>query len=110
MPLSNFKMSSIGKVLNLTYEERRTVREHISLVKKLFIISEKYVVTVSLFLNFEHLQYTATKNPIYIFLFWELRGLGPSFNIHVSVSDLYNPRFGPHIFLQQNRQIHRGNI
>jgi hypothetical protein len=44
MPLSNFKMSSIGKVLNLTYEERRTVREHITLVKKFFIILEKYVV------------------------------------------------------------------
>jgi hypothetical protein len=26
------------------------------------------------------------------------------------VSDLYIPRIGPHIFLQQNRQIIRGNI
>jgi hypothetical protein len=34
----------------------------------------------------------------------ELRGLSPNFNIHVSVSDLYIPRIGPHIFLQQNRQ------
>ncbi len=26
------------------------------------------------------------ENPIYVFLFWELRGLSPSFHIHVSVS------------------------
>ncbi len=31
-------------------------------------------------------------------------------HIHVSVSDLYIPRIGPHIFLQQNRQTSRGNI
>ncbi len=29
------------------------------------------------------------ENPIYVFLFWELRGLSPNFHIHVSVSDLY---------------------
>jgi hypothetical protein len=44
------------------------------------------------------------ENPIYVFLFWELHGLSPNFHIHVSVSDLYIPRIGPHIFLQQNRQ------
>ncbi len=33
----------------------------------------------------------------YIFLSWELRGLSPNFHIHVSVSDLYIPRIGPHI-------------
>jgi hypothetical protein len=37
----------------------------------------------------------SNENPIYVFLFWELRGLSP--NIHVSVSDLYNSRIGPHI-------------
>ncbi len=36
-------------------------------------------------------------NSAYIFLFWELRGLSPNFHIHVSVSDLYIPRTGPHI-------------
>jgi hypothetical protein len=41
---------------------------------------------------------------IYVFLFWELRGLSPNFHIHVTVSDLYIPRIGPHISLQQNRQ------
>jgi hypothetical protein len=44
------------------------------------------------------------------FLYWELHGLSPNFHIHVSVSDLYIPRIDPHIFLQQNRQIDRGNI
>ncbi len=33
-------------------------------------------------------------NPVYAFLFWELRG---QFHIHLSVSDLYSPRIGPHI-------------
>jgi hypothetical protein len=36
-------------------------------------------------------------NSVYMFLFWELRGLSPNFHIHVSVSDLYIPRIGPHI-------------
>ncbi len=31
----------------------------------------------------------------------------PIFHIHVYVSDLYIPRIGPHIFLQQNRQTYR---
>ncbi len=31
----------------------------------------------------------------------ELRGLSPNFHIHVSVSDLYIPRIGPHIFLSR---------
>jgi hypothetical protein len=35
-------------------------------------------------------------NSVYIFLFWELRGLSPNFHIHVSVSDLYISRIGPH--------------
>ncbi len=29
------------------------------------------------------------ENPIYVFLFCELRGLSPNFHIHVSMSDLY---------------------
>jgi hypothetical protein len=33
----------------------------------------------------------------YVFLFWELRWLSTNFHIHVSVSDLYIPRIGPHI-------------
>ncbi len=46
---------------------------------------------------------------IYVFPEKELRGLSPNVHIHVSVSDLYIPTFGPLIFLQQNRQTDRGN-
>ncbi len=48
--------------------------------------------------------------PIYVFPEEELHGLSPNFHIHVSVSNLYIPRIGPHIFLQQNRQTDHGNI
>jgi hypothetical protein len=40
------------------------------------------------------------ENPIYVSPEKELHGLSPNFHIHVSVSDLYIPRIGPHIFLQ----------
>jgi hypothetical protein len=36
------------------------------------------------------------ENPIYVFLFWELRGLSPNFPI-LSVSDSYIPRISSHI-------------
>jgi hypothetical protein len=49
------------------------------------------------------------ENPIYVFLFWELRGLSPNFHIHVSMSDLYIPQDRSTYFLKQNRQIDRGN-
>jgi hypothetical protein len=43
---------------------------------------------------------------VYIFLFWELRGLSPNFHVHVSVIDLYNPRIGPHnSFSRKGRPI-----
>jgi hypothetical protein len=48
------------------------------------------------------------ENPIFVFLSWELRGLSPNSHIYVSVSDLYIPRIGPHISLQQNRQTDPG--
>jgi hypothetical protein len=59
---------------------------------------------------FSSAQVQSNENPIYVFLFWELHGLSPNFHIHVSVSDLYIPRIGPHISLQQNRQTDPGNI
>ncbi len=49
------------------------------------------------------------ENLIYVFLYWELRGLNPNF-IHVSVSDLYIPRIGLPIWLQPNRQTDPGNF
>jgi hypothetical protein len=46
----------------------------------------------------------------FMYSFLEIvRGLSPNFHIHVSVSDLYIPRIGPHIWLQQNRQTDPGN-
>jgi hypothetical protein len=35
------------------------------------------------------------ENPIYVFPEKELRGLSPSFHIHVSERDFYTPRIGP---------------
>jgi hypothetical protein len=49
------------------------------------------------------------KNQIYVFPEKELRGLSPNSYIHLSVSDLYISRTGPHIWLQQNRQTDPGN-
>jgi hypothetical protein len=40
----------------------------------------------------------------------KLRGLSPSFCIHISVSDLYIPTIGLPIWLQQNRWTDPGNI
>ncbi len=45
------------------------------------------------------------ENSIYVFLYWELRGLSLNFQIHVSLSDLYIPRIGPYIF--SSRITHR---
>ncbi len=47
------------------------------------------------------------ENPIYVFLFWKLRGLSPNFHIHVSVIDLYISRIGPHI---SSRRISRSIV
>jgi len=55
-------------------------------------------------------QLHCKENPIYVFLFWKLHRLSPNFHIHVSASDLYIPRIGPHISLQQKRQNDPGNI
>jgi hypothetical protein len=58
-----------------------------------------------------YINYTyCNKNPICVFSGKELSGLSPNFHIYVSVGDLYIPRIGPPIFLQQSRQTDRGNI
>ncbi len=54
--------------------------------------------------EFKPVVYTATAIPF--FLFWELRGISPNFHIHVSVSDLYIPRIGPHISSSRNMGIY----
>ncbi len=50
------------------------------------------------------------ENPIYVFLFLELRGLSPNVHIHVPVSDLYIPRIGPHISCSIIGRPINGNI
>jgi hypothetical protein len=45
---------------------------------------------------------------IYMFPEKELRGLSPNFHIHVYVSDLFIPTFGPPIFLQKKGRLIRG--
>jgi hypothetical protein len=45
-----------------------------------------------------------------MFSFSGIADLSPNFHIHVSMNDLYIPRIGPHISLQQNRQTNPGNI
>ncbi len=67
---------------------------------------EFYTIKIYLVSKDEH----CNENPIYVFLDKEWRGLSPQLHIHVSASDLYIPRIGPHIFLQQNRQTNPGNI
>ncbi len=47
---------------------------------------------------------------MYVFPEMKLRGLVPNSYIHVSVSDLYIPRIGLPIWLQQNRQTNPGNV
>jgi hypothetical protein len=51
----------------------------------------------SLFLPISPSPLHCNESPIYVFLFWELCGLCPSFHIHVSVSDLYIPTGSVHI-------------
>jgi hypothetical protein len=51
-----------------------------------------------------------SKNPIYVFPEMKLRGFIPNSYNHVSVSNLYIPRDGLPIWLQQNRQADLGNI
>jgi hypothetical protein len=56
------------------------------------------------------LQVHCTESPINVFPEIKLRGLVPNSYIHVSVRDLYIPRIGLPIWLQQNRQTHPWNI
>jgi hypothetical protein len=56
------------------------------------------------------LKVHCNENSIYVFIFWELRGLSPNFHIHVYVSDLYTPRIGLPILLQENMWTDSGNI
>jgi hypothetical protein len=56
------------------------------------------------FLLFRRLVH-CTENQIYVFSEMKLRGLVTNSYIHVSVSDLYIPRIGLPIWLQQTGNI-----
>jgi hypothetical protein len=56
------------------------------------------------------LQRHNTENSRQIFPEKELWGLCPNFHIHVSVSDLYIPRIGLPILLQENMWTDLGDI
>jgi hypothetical protein len=61
--------------------------------------------------NLAHtLQRHCTENAKQIFPEIKLRGLVPNSYIHVSVSDLYIPKIGLPILLQQKRSTDRGNV
>ncbi len=74
------------------------------------VSSRQAATVVSIIVELSHFLMHCNENPIYVFSENELRGLSPNFHIHVSVSDLYIPRIGPHIFPPQDRQTDRGNI
>ncbi len=63
-------------------------------------------------MNTEHVNPSphCTENPIYLIPAIKLRGLIPNTYIHVSVINIYIPRNGLPIWLQQNRQTDPGNI
>jgi hypothetical protein len=56
------------------------------------------------------LQRLNTENSKQMFPVKKLRGPSPNFHIYVSVSDLYIPRIGPPILLQENMRTYPGNI
>jgi hypothetical protein len=56
------------------------------------------------------LRLHCNENPIYVFPEKELRGLSPNFHIFVSVGDVYIPRIGLPILLQENMWTDPGNI
>ncbi len=64
--------------------------------------SESETVDAKRGFNLQYSTLHCNGNSVYIFLSWELRGLSPNFHIHVSVSDLYIPRIGPHISTSRN--------
>ncbi len=76
----------------------------------MFIYRPQYILWTVVQHNLDTMKQHCKENPIYVFLFWDLRGLSHNFHIHVYVSDLYIPRISPHISLQKNGQREPGNI
>ncbi len=64
------------------------------------LLSENNKIEFS-YLNYPHTERTNTENSKQKYPEKELRGHNPNFHIHVSVSDLYNPRIDLPILLQE---------
>ncbi len=79
---------------------------------QLHVLFEGYISSIHICIikNIINIYVHCKENPVYAFLFWELHSLSPNFHIHVSASDLYIPRIGPHISLQKNMQTDPVNI
>ncbi len=67
---------------------------------------QKYEWVMGMYFLYTH----CTENPIFAFPKMKLRGLLPNSYIHAFVSDLYIPRIGLPIWLQQNMQTDPGII
>ncbi len=87
-------------------------RENISTFHILPSIHSNQPILLTLFCHLYPLYACTHCKEISIYLFpeKELRDLSPNLHIRVSVIDLYNPKIGPSIFLQQTRQTDCGNI
>jgi hypothetical protein len=88
--------------------EGERVREEERLLLRKEKIAFTMIVT-SLLTLYRKSHLCSPKKGIYVFP-EKGRGLSPNSYIHVSVSDLYIPRIGPHIWLQQKRQTDPRNI
>ncbi len=110
---SFFKAHAVLKLETGLYHHIDSQFRYACYIKTIFLEIQYFGKWVSNYgrLTVFHLAYTATKIPFMCSPEKELRGLSQSsFHIYVSVNNLFIPRIGPHIFLQQNRQTDPGNV
>jgi hypothetical protein len=74
-----------------------------------YICSYTYFITTSCVYGSGSFDVSRDENRLYQNRIYVFPVLIPTF-MYVCVSDLYIPRIGPHIWLQQNRQTDLGNI
>jgi hypothetical protein len=106
---SNAPASASRDLLQLTYPQCPTIsfitKSELRLFNEPVLISHNGTQLFTLFVASASAALQG-KSHLCI-LFWELRGLSPNFHIHVSVSDLYIPRIGPHTYLPAEEQADR---
>ena len=109
---SRADLDGIVRTVESKNQSERLLWVTILLVFRVFnLLSNGNWIEVGLAFDYNStLQRSNTENLKQVIPEKELGGLSPNFHIHVSVSDLYIPQNGPHIFLQQNRQTDHGNI